>query len=246
MNFADQLDRLSDPLAQSIIVVCFALLSLCWRHYRVGAVSIVLALLWSLLCSTPAFATWMQRGLENQFPTKLPMAYVQADAIVVLGGYAMPSGESRWANQPAVADTRIGYGYLLYATQRAPIILLSGGNGDAIRMQREISRQGVPPSAIRTETTSRTTYENAVNSSKILQHEGEHRILLVTSRMHMPRALALFKHQGIEVTPAPSLEPDTYPAKAGAWRPQRAALSRSGRCLHEYLGLWSYKIAGLA
>src|SRR5260370_27753447 len=81
---------------------------------------------------------------------------------------------------------------------------------------------GVPKSSVVQERDSGNTYENALDVNAILKARHFHRILLVTSAMHMPRALALVKHQGIDaiaapcdfVSPARPRHPDTPPSPA--------------------------------
>jgi uncharacterized SAM-binding protein YcdF (DUF218 family) len=67
-------------------------------------------------------------------------------------------------------------------------------------MKRWAQRLGVPETAILLEERSRTTYENAVYTKRIL---GDASVLLVTSAGHLPRATALFRKQGLQVTPYP-------------------------------------------
>ena len=63
---------------------------------------------------------------------------------------------------------------------------------------------GVPSSAILQDPTSLNTYQNAVNVRKIIQERGIRRVLLVTSAMHMPRSLLIFKKLGIDAIATPT------------------------------------------
>lgn len=147
-----------------------------------------------------------------------------------------------------MATTRVGFGYLLYKAGKAPIILLSGGSGGAQRMAAMLEQQGVPPSALRIEGRSSNTYENALYSSHMLADEKLRRILLVTSPMHMPRAIASFRKQGLEVIPASArTSPAAKPLLAtDKWWPQRAVLWLNHHILHEYIGLAVYVLSGRA
>jgi uncharacterized SAM-binding protein YcdF (DUF218 family) len=96
----------------------------------------------------------------------------------------------------------------LYQQGYAPKLLFSGGNGhafqdapkDAQEMTRWAERLGVSKEAIVVEDLSRTTYENAIETKRLL---GPVSILLVTSASHLPRATALFRKQDFQVTPVP-------------------------------------------
>ena len=106
---------------------------------------------------------------------------------------------------------------------------------------------GVPEEAILLETESRNTDENALYSKRPLEAHGLKHILLVTSALHMPRALALFRASGIDAVPAPT---DFEVVDRGdrtlmPWLPDAAALEGSTRAIKEYLGLGVYWIQGL-
>ena len=63
----------------------------------------------------------------------------------------------------------------------------------------------VPASAILIEGESLNTRQNAVNVKAILEAQSIQSVLLVTSAIHMPRAVAIFlKKLGIDVIPAPT------------------------------------------
>jgi len=249
MNVAEQFDRLSHPTTQFFIVVSAGLLCLASRRFRLGGVLVVLAALWLGLCSTPAFATWLQCSLENQYPQQRAADYPKADAIVILGGGNLPDPDIDWRNDDslAVRATRIGFGLQLYRDGRAPVIVLSGGSREAAHMSTALIRQGVAADVLRTEESSRTTHENALYSASILKRENLHNILLVTSAMHMPRAVASFKEQRLAVVAAPTLDPAHQRQKTRSpWWPDNGALHLSRRCLREYFGLWGYKLLGWA
>lgn len=248
MNIIEQLYRLLRPLFPALILAILGILCVNWRRYRIATGSLLLGALWMWLCCTPAFAIWLQQRLAHQYPQKAAAAYPKVDAIVVLGGGELPRAGSDWGDDPTDTQaTRAGFGLQLFMSSRADIILLSGGEQEAMQMAHELQQQGVPANALQTENASMSTYQNALYSAAILRREKLQRILLVTSAMHMPRALACFKRQGLTAIPAPAVGTDREsPHISHLWRPQRAALRLSDRCLREYLGLWCYKLLGWA
>ncbi|MGO4703732.1 YdcF family protein [Dyella sp. 2RAB6] len=237
---------ISHPITQAWLLGAIGLLCLVARRYRLGLGVAAMAPLWLLLCATPAFAHGLQRWLEEQYVTQPAVDYPKADAIVVLGGEALADEKESWRDEggDAVANSRVGFGYLLFRAGRAPLVLLSG-EGDAARMATMLERQGVPATAVRQEGTSRTTYENARNSAALLRGEGARTILLVTSPGHMPRAAASFEKQGFQVIPAPALLPPVR-VPGSDWEPRRAVLWDASHTLHEYIGLWVYRLRGWA
>ena len=63
---------------------------------------------------------------------------------------------------------------------------------------------GVPDSAISLETQSTTTRGNALYSAQKIREAGFDKVLLVTSALHMARALGAMRVAGVEAIPAPT------------------------------------------
>ena len=113
---------------------------------------------------------------------------------------------------------------------------------------------GVPDEAIVQDPTSLNTYQNAVNVKKILQERGLNQVLLVTSALHMPRSLLIFKHQGIEAIPAAtdfwvsqlSLDEigDSPQARMLNLLPDANKLNQVSKVIKEYIGLGVYRLRG--
>lgn len=196
-------------------------------------------------CSTPAFSMLLRRSLTDPYPPRAAASYVRADAIVVLGGGWVVDAEDDPDYVSAIAaTTRLGFGRLLYEAGRAPVILLSGGDGEATRMADNLALSDVPRASVLIENKSRNTHENALYSTPILHRLGARRILLVTSSRHMGRAAASFRKQGFEVVPAPSLALPPRRLATDFWQSRKWSLIRSADCLHEYVGRWIYALRG--
>ncbi|MDZ7809401.1 MAG: YdcF family protein [Arhodomonas sp.] len=91
------------------------------------------------------------------------------------------------------------------------------------------------------ERQGRSTRENAVFTARLLDSMGLERVLLVTSAMHMPRAAASFRGEGVEVIPAATdFEVMPEPPHVLRWLPDAEALADSSAAIKEYLGLWVY------
>ena len=220
---------------------------------------LALVVLW--LGSTRWIALGMVRSLEWRY---LPMTQMpSADAIVLLGGGTESAEYPRQTVELNSSGDRVLYAAWLYKQGKAPHILLSGGlidwldtgNTPAEDMAVILDMMGVPKEALWLESTSRNTYENAVNSRKFLNEKGINRIILVTSALHMPRSVDLFKHQGFDVIPAPT----DYSVTQAAWQrltnpnlatqllnlmPNIDNLSSVTRALKEYLGMLVYRLRG--
>jgi len=206
-----------------------------------------------------AFA--LARSLEWRYrPSKeIP----SAEAIVVLGGGTDSLQYPRSTVEVNSAGDRVLYAAWLYRQGKADHVLLSGGRigwlnpgtSPAEEMASILELLGVPHEAMWLETTSLNTYENAANSHKILAAHHVNRILLVTSALHMPRSLALFKHQGLEVIPAPTdfqvtydnwqqLTNASFASQIMNLFPSVDNLSSVTQSLKEYIGLFVYRLRG--
>jgi uncharacterized SAM-binding protein YcdF (DUF218 family) len=237
----EALVALTFPLVLTLagLVVAAIVLRLGWRRTAVALA--VLALGWSAVWSVPRNSEWLRQSLEQRHASEHEHALPTADAIVVLGG-----GGYTWVSRPGVtlADlkySRLAAGARLYLSDRAPRVILSGGgvgrNTEARNMARGMQVLGVPQSALLLEERSHDTEDNARNVGVLAHRQGVHRILLVTSAVHMPRASLLFRRNGMEVVEVPVPEPTLGGSWGDQWIPSGRALWRSGRALKEYAGL---------
>jgi uncharacterized SAM-binding protein YcdF (DUF218 family) len=83
---------------------------------------------------------------------------------------------------------------------------------------------GVPANALLTEERSRNTRENAEMSAKLLRERGIQKVLLVTSALHMRRAVKLFEQQGLLVQPVATDHEVGSPKERMSWLPDANAL----------------------
>lgn len=233
--FLEMVERLTHPALQALLLGVLSL-AYVFRKRPVPAAWLGgVALVWIWVASTPAFAL----ALRSTVVVPQDGRPVHADAIVVLGGGLLP--RSDWA-QPT---TRAGKGLTLWREGYAPLLLVSGSD-QAHALAEGYMAAGVPERDLRVEGTSRNTHENARNSAALLAAAGATDIVLVTSAIHMRRAAASFRKEGMKVSPAPT--PDAYRSLrlASRWLPRRDALSLSARCLREGLALWAYHLRGWA
>ncbi len=152
----------------------------------------------------------------------------------------------------------------LYSEGKISHILLSGGEipwldtgaVEAENMASVLERFDVPGRHIWKECEARSTYENARFSKKILDEKGVNRVLLVTSAMHMQRALTIFRRAGIEAVPVPA----DYLVTRARWHhmthagvraqliyflPTADDLRHTTEAVKEYMGLAMLWLSGL-
>ena len=149
------------------------------------------------------------------------------------------------------------------------IIMLAGGAGDGIKVVSKLSQDfpqarltfcgfreaknfvkrladlGVDPSRINVVPQSRTTSEDALYSTALLKPKPAERWLLITSAMHMPRAVGCFRVAGFRVEPYPV----EYMTRS-RWGPfdlfavGSSALIQFDRAAKEWIGLIAYRLMG--
>ena len=111
---------------------------------------------------------------------------------------------------------------------------------------RDVARLlGVPESDMTLESKSRDTEEEARLLFPVLNQEE---FFLVTSAVHMPRSMALFRQQKMNPVAAPadySFQSQNAPLLL-RFLPNATSLQQSERSLREYLGLLWSRIRGKA
>ena len=249
------------PVGLSSLLMVLGLVWL-WRHPRWASGAIALSLFILFFSSNPIVSNKLMSSLEWQYFPPKPMP--TADAIVVLGGATVPAIAPRPWVEVGEAGDRILYAARLYNQGRAPKLILSGGrvhwrgnSGDqseADDMKALAMAMNVPEKDIILEGSSLNTRQNAVNVKKILEAQSIGSVLLVTSAVHMPRSVAIFKKLNIEVIPAPTdylvtTPPDeenntTIEGRILSLLPHAEATGRFTRAMKEYVGFVVYRLRG--
>lgn len=156
------------------------------------------------------FGQWSATFLENRFPQPTQIT-ADAKGLILLGGSIdMPVSNARkMASYNQAGGRMIQFIELAFQYPHLPI-LFSGGGHQLVGKETEASfakdafeRFGVDIKRITLEDKSKNTIENAQFSYEIIKPNPEDKWVLVTSAIHMPRAVALFKKAGWNVIPYP-------------------------------------------
>ena len=154
---------------------------------------------------------WLSLPLENRFSVPLPLPE-KIDGIVLLGGPVedlITGARAQIALNDAVA--RLTDAEVLARRFALARVVVTGGDRYAFAtgfpegaiMRDFLVARGVEPERIIAETRARTTYENAVYSLEEAKPKPGETWLLVTSALHMPRAVGCFRKVGWTVLPYP-------------------------------------------
>jgi len=223
-------------------IVLLALLGL-WltrRCRRSGQFVVVLALILLTVLSLPLVADALMHTLEI-YPPISTQNLAKAQAIVILGGDDYPQAPEYGSDTVGRGTLeRLRYGAVLQRRSGLPILVTGGapyGATPGAETMKAVIEEDFKGSVKWVEGASKDTAENAVYSSRMLSAAGITRIALVSHGWHLPRAVALFGRQGLEVLPAPTGFATSPPLVWEKFLPSAGAFEESFLSLHEWLGL---------
>ncbi len=243
------------PLGLAIVLLAIA--SVLSTRARARRLLTVASLFLLFVFSNWTVSHLLLHSLEDQTPQRDVALMPVRDAIVVISSFLHAPTRQHKSAELLESSDRLLHAVHLYRAGKAPLILLSGGTveifghpqmGEVEAARNLLAEWGVPPSVVLLEDQSRNTEENAVDTRRILEAKGIRRIILVTSAMHMPRALAVFRKAGFDVTPAPTdyISGWGTPDLLQRWLPDAEELYFSSLALKEWLGLGVYRLRGWA
>lgn len=214
-------------------------LALLGRAPRAGRALVGVGLALLLALSLPVVGDALT-GTIDRYPVLDPAHAPASDVIVVLGGGVR---RTRGAAGPSIplAETleRLACAARLARATGLPI-LVSGGavttpEPEAFVMQRAL-REDFGLEARWLEVHSRTTEENARDTAALLGTLALKRVILVTSAVHMRRALMEFRAVGLNPVPAPAAAGAQLGGGLRGWLPSSSGLARSHAALYEIAG----------
>jgi uncharacterized SAM-binding protein YcdF (DUF218 family) len=159
---------------------------------------------------------------------------------VLAGGFRhSPANRDDFGALRETSLQRVFTGVALWRASPNARLVLSGGGGEipeAVVMASLAVSLGVTANAIAIEDRSHTTWENAQYVAQLVP-ALPHRIWLVTSPMHLPRALVAFHAWGFKPCAWPAGPRQSIPAVSfGSLVPQATAAWKTANALHELVG----------
>lgn len=243
---------LLEPISLTLLCHGFGLVALASGRWRTGIGCWVLGVALLYTCASSGFASWTGGGLEGLHPPLPVEASPNADVILVLGGGMEPALPPRVKADLGGAADRVVHAARLYHAGKAPLIIVSGGSmpwwadspTGAASMAAFLEELGVPRDSIELEPQSRNTYENCRKTRALLDARSVEHVLLVTSALHMRRALATCLAQGIPAVPSATDYETVASGGPGRWLPSATAMDRTTRALKELVGYEVYRLRG--
>ena len=212
---------------------------------RMGRCMVVASLILIAAVGVLPIGRWLALPLEDRFPRWDTTRGVPTGIIVLGGGVIKPEisvnrGEIAVGNS---ADRIVAAVELARRYPSAQVVFV--GRNEADFVIRFFEKFGVPQDRIVVERKSRDTAENATFAKQLIMPKPGERWLLVTSAIHMPRAVGVFRKMGFAV--------DAYPVDyqtAGTqdlWALSASLMGGIGildRAAREWTGLLVYWITG--
>lgn len=244
------------PLGLTLLLLGAAIVLLLCRRRRAGFALLGLNLVSLCVFSSPVVADRLVGSLERDWPDVPVEAWPAADAILVLGGaFGTGNGQFVYPSTGGAVD-RYWHAARLYRAGRAHRVILSGGREphrtggltEAEAGALFLADMGVPESALVLEPRALTTHAHAIELGPLLNREGISSVLVVTSALHMRRAMAALSGLDAKLIPVATgftvIDEPTF--RLRRLLPSVGALSRSTVAMHEYVGLLYYRARGWA
>jgi uncharacterized SAM-binding protein YcdF (DUF218 family) len=189
---------------------------------------------------------WVAKILEPEYlETRKPPSPPQA--IVVLGGGSLHGNDVHLPDPYSML--RLNKAFALWREGES-LLILSGGSpwgkkalSEARAMQAVLREWGVPEEKILLEERSKTTWENAREVAQKVRELGIKNLYLVTSGVHLKRALLAFRYFLPEVSIYPVSAHSAYdrdPLSFEDFLPSLKAFTAVSQILHEELGYLLY------
>lgn len=222
------------------------------RWWSLGRRIIGLAALSALIIATLPIGFWMIERLENRFPPVKELPEPITGIITLSGSFNQYVTAAR--GQPSLGGNveRLTEFIALARRYSTVRLVFSGGSGlltrqdikeaDAARLF--FVQMSLDLTRVVFENQSRNTYENAVLTHSLIKPTEGERWVLITSAMHMPRAVGTFRKAGWSVIPYP-VDFKTE-GTGGFWLGfnLRAGLNSIGAGTREWISLVAYRVLG--
>lgn len=210
------------PVSIGLMLCLITFYFLMANQIKKAKIVLSLTFVWFFLISFAPFSNALVKPLEDVYP-KISDEIQGIEYVLLLGG--------DFQNR--------AYEVLrLYQRIKNLKIITSGYEGakqisDAQEAKEKLMQLGVQEEDIIVQATPKDTFEEAIEVKNIIQDKP---LLLVTSALHMPRAMLIFKNEGVNVIAAPThflyQEEVSFYHLVGA-----KYMLNTQQAIHEYVGI---------
>lgn len=243
---------IAEPTDLATILFLLAAILLWTRRRGIARIILTLMALTTAAVAVLPVADWLMDGLESRFP--VPDLPPKLDGIILLGGF-LDQDATRWRGEPTVNADATRLITFLALARRYPEakLVFTGGSGilregepsEASVVRQILAAIGFDQARMIYEDRSRTTWENALFTKRMIDPQAGQRWLLVSSAYQLPRAVGCFRAVGWEgIIPYPTDFKGDQATLFTAGQPMRRYLAELSVALHEWIGLVAYRLHG--
>lgn len=241
------------PLPVFWILVFLTVVSCFRRKRKLSWFFGIISLIWLLVISTPFLPDLLVSKLEGRYEVFNPDKFVRRDKavhIIVLGGGHVNDDRLPANNRLSpTALIRLSEAIRIHRELPGSIIITSGWSASGNQPQAEVLEEtavlmGVQEKYIKTQPLPENTRMEASEYKKLFGDTAH--LIVVTSAVHMPRAVYAFQKEGLDPVAAPTNHLVKKSENYNPWIgiPSSHNISKMESAVHEYVGLLWYKLLG--
>ena len=241
-----------------VIVVVLAVVAIWWwrRPTSRGPWRLLVTYLITMcVVSTPLGANMLVAGLVRGTTSIESVQDAKgAEAIVVLGGgvQTVSARGEILAQLQSIPSLRILEALRLYKLLHPRLIIVSGGIADsrtelrpeAEQMANALALAGIPADCIVIDALAKSTHDHPRTVGALLAAHHVRRFVIITSPMHMRRALGVFRAQGYDPVGSASALQSEQLASRPLLLPNDDSVMLSNQALYEYAAWLMYRWRG--
>ena len=216
---------------------------------KTGRFFLVLSGIWLFIISTPLIPKSLVKSLESKYSQftveSLKNLPGSCDIIVLGGGHSDDKNLSPNNQLSTTALARLAEGIRINRTVPGSRLILSGYRGkselsQSLILYRTALMLGIDSASMAMQELPSNT---RMEAEEYVKNFGKaNGLIIVTSDIHMPRAMILFQKAGLNPVAAPTNQIIRYGSKKDPWRwmPSSENIGMMDAVIHEYAGmLWS-------
>ena len=244
------LSQIIMPLPVLYLIMGTALFLFIAGMKKTGRIFLVVAGTWFLIISTPFIPEALVKSLENKYPQITEASIINlrdsCDIIVLGGGHSDDKDLSPNNQLSTIALGRVTEAIRIHNMAPGSRLILSGFSGRSELSQALVLYQtalllGVDSASMSMQTFPANTRMEAEEYEMNFGKNKE--LVVVTSDIHMPRAMMIFKKAGLDPVAAPTNQIIKYGSRKYRWRwiPSSSYIGMMELVIHEYAGiLWTF------
>lgn len=235
-----------------LVLIGLALFFLMRKRPKRAGTLLLVALVVGWVFSTQSFGRFLSLALVSNINGPQLADPAQTDMIVALTGGIYNAGQQIGWLPETETYRRVAVAYAVQngIGSRIPV-LISGGHTAGLQNPAEATvvadyfkRNSAQLTPTLTETASTDTYESSLQVAAIAGKREAQVLVLVTSELHMPRALAVYRARGINAVPFPVIVLPRGSLGIKGYLPTWKGVRLTSHALYEYFGILSYWLSG--